>query len=116
MDRSIPETKTTAAPLGSPNPTRPCKYANPGRALVGNTPVVHSNSSNGDGRMYLQGCPQTATVAASGASPGIGDVLLRGAHRAVFEDRLDKSGSLELNGRDLFNGLAIFVGCGHGAA
>ena len=44
-----------------------------------------------------------------GDSPGTRDVLLRGAHRAVFQDRLNKSGSLELNGRELCNGLAIFA-------
>ena len=40
MDRSIPETKAAAAPLGPPNPTRPCKYGFPGGDLVANTPVV----------------------------------------------------------------------------
>ncbi len=38
---------------------------------------------------------------------------MRSSECTAFENRLDKSCQLELDGRDLFNGCTSFVGCVH---
>ncbi len=38
---------------------------------------------------------------------------MRSSQCTAFENRLDKSCPLELDGRDLFNGTTSFVGCAH---